>query len=52
MEQSSAEEQLAAVGGRPASRAISTSIVAILRERYGRGPMKARPTRSTTSSSS
>ena len=42
MERPAAEETEAPLGGGKLLAAISTSIVAILREHYGRGPMKAK----------
>jgi uncharacterized protein YbcI len=42
MDQPLAGERHAALGGGQLLAAISTRIVAILRERYGRGPMKAK----------
>ncbi len=42
MERPAAEETAAPLAGGKLLAAISTSIVAILREHYGRGPMKAK----------
>jgi len=42
MDSPSAEEEYAPLAGGRLLAQISTSIVAILRERYGRGPMKAK----------
>jgi hypothetical protein len=42
MEGSSAEGRPAALAGGQLLAAISTSIVGLLREHYGRGPMKAK----------
>jgi uncharacterized protein YbcI len=42
LERPAAEETAAPLGGGKLLAAISTSIVAILREHYGRGPMKAK----------
>ena len=42
MEASNTQDELAPLGGGRLLAAISTSIVALLREHYGRGPMKAK----------
>ena len=52
MDQPLAGDRQAVLGGGHLLAAISTSIVGILREHYGRGPMKAKTYGSTTSSSS